>query len=175
MTYNTVSVNPSTDPAAPDIGVDRVGGTDFQRVKISHGAENTATETQDTNAGRFPIGGSSLGNPDDAAATTDSGTFSLISLVKRLLNRYFSKSTSAAPIQITCDTSADQLIALNTSRRTVMIRNIGSVDSYLGQAAVTTSTGFLLRPGETFIDEWTTQAWFGVTASGTATFSILEA
>lgn len=55
MANTTISVNQATDPAAPDIAVDRIAGADFQREKITWGAEGTANDTQDTDAGRLPI------------------------------------------------------------------------------------------------------------------------
>lgn len=69
------------------VGSDRVSLVDFFINKLAWGADGTINHTADTNAARLPVGGASLGNPDDAAAATDVGTFSLVALTKRLLTK----------------------------------------------------------------------------------------
>jgi hypothetical protein len=78
----------------------------------------------------------------------------------------FSKSllstAAAAP------TTAATLIIAASSRRTLTLYNNGSVVVYIGGATVTSSTGFPIAAGvELAIDDPTTNAIYGITASGT--------
>lgn len=70
---------------------------------------------------------------------------------------------------MTCDNSADALVAADSTRFVLMLRNIGGVDCYIGPSGVTPADGMLLAAGETFIDDKTTAAYYGITAAGTAT------
>lgn len=74
-----------------------------------------------------------------------------------------------AVAEVTCDTTADLLAAADSSRFSVILRNIGAVDCYLGPSGVTTSTGMLLAAGETITLDKSTAAVYGITAAGTAT------
>lgn len=77
--------------------------------------------------------------------------------------------TTVAVAEVTCDNTADALVAADSTRFVLVLRNIGTTDCYIGPSGVTTSTGMLLKVGETFIDDKTTAAYYGITASGTAT------
>lgn len=84
-----------------------------------------------------------------------------------------SKTAAAA----TCDTTADQLVAANASRKSLLIRNVGTVDIYLGLSGVATSTGMLLSPGEWLAesgDGCSTDAWYGITGAGTGAVRYIE-
>lgn len=74
----------------------------------------------------------------------------------------------------TCDTTADQLVAANALRKSVMIQNVGTVDIYLGLSGVTTSTGILLAAGGVMEDRDSVDAWYGITASGTGSVRYCE-
>lgn len=74
----------------------------------------------------------------------------------------------------TCDTTADQLVAANADRKSVMIQNVGTIDIYLGLSGVTTSTGILLAAGAVLEDDKSVDAWYGITASGTGAVRYCE-
>jgi hypothetical protein len=80
--------------------------------------------------------------------------------------------TTAAPTT----TPASVVLAANANRKVAIIRNVGTVDVYLGvSAAVTTANGFLLqRGGEVLVDDFSDDVWYGITASGTADLRIIE-
>lgn len=73
MSYNSVSVRPSTNGSHPDVAVDRVAGVDLQRIKPSWGPEGTANEVADTDALRLPVGGKKINNIAKAIAAVDMG------------------------------------------------------------------------------------------------------
>lgn len=103
-----INIQPSTDPSAVPVATDEVAGRHYQIEKNAWGANNAINQVDDTNAARFPVGGSAIGNPDDASAGTDTGTFSLISLVKRLLSiklpATLGSKTAATSLSITTAT-----------------------------------------------------------------------
>lgn len=71
--------------------------------------------------------------------------------------------------------SASSIVAANSSRKSVTIHNAGSVTVYLGgTSGVTTSNGIPLGAGETLSDDSSTDAWYAITASGTADLRIVE-
>lgn len=72
-------------------------------------------------------------------------------------------------------TAAMLLASANSSRLTLLIQNIGTVDVYLGLAGVATTTGILLKAGSALTDDISSSAWYAITASGTADLRILEA
>lgn len=73
-----------------------------------------------------------------------------------------------------CDTTADLLLAANTSRKVAIIQNAGTVDCFIGPSGVTTSSGLSLTAGASFVDAHSTSAWYGITASGTADIRVCE-
>src|SRR5688500_14933981 len=110
-----VAILPSFEPEAVEVATDDVGGRHYQWMKPAFGPENTATAVEDTNAGRLPVGGASLGNPDAVAAATDTEDTSLIGLFKRLLQRTTTSITSLglpADAAAATDTEATGLIGL---------------------------------------------------------------
>lgn len=189
-----IKVTPSPDVTGVPVATESIGGRDWQDIKIGVGASGVAVLVEDVDNKRFPVKvekfDTSFGLPNDAAAGTDVGTFSFIALFKRLLTSVttllatnaamsaklqdHSKVTTATPVQATCDTTADSLLALNAARKEALLKNLGPSVAYLGKSGVTTATGFEVRVGETFVDDLTTQQWFGITAAGTTTFSVLE-
>jgi len=67
------------------------------------------------------------------------------------------------------------LLASSDFRKTVTIYNNGSVTVYLGaNGNMTSANGFPLLAQQTFVDEESRDAWYGVTASGTADLRIIE-
>jgi hypothetical protein len=110
-----VAILPSFEPEAVEVATDEVGSRHYQWMKPAFGPDGTATPVEDTNAGRLPVGGASLGNPDAAAAATDTETTSLLGLFKRLLQRTTTSITSLglpADAAAATDTEATGLIGL---------------------------------------------------------------
>lgn len=71
--------------------------------------------------------------------------------------------------------TAASVLAANTSRKSCIIQNVGTVDVYLGKDnTVTTTNGLLLAAGQWITDETSTDAWWGITASGTADLRVCE-
>lgn len=75
--------------------------------------------------------------------------------------------------QVAILTSATQIIAANTSRAALLVTNAGGATIYLGDASVTTSTGFPLASGST-IGVPQTSALYGVAAATGNTAGFLE-
>jgi hypothetical protein len=77
--------------------------------------------------------------------------------------------------QVSISSTATQIVAARSTRRTVTITAIGTTDCYLGSDAVTTATGHILVgiKGGTITLE-TTQPVYAVTSSGTQTVSYWE-
>jgi len=76
--------------------------------------------------------------------------------------------------QVTVAATATQIIATNTSRRSLLIKNHGTTVMYVGGAnTVTTSNGFRLNGGQSiyFRDQ---DEVFGIVAAGTETAGYLE-
>ena len=82
MSLDTIQVTPGS---GPPVSFENMGGGSnyYQIVKMSFGGNGVVTLV-DANNG-LPISSAALGAAADAAASTDTGTFSLISLFKRLL------------------------------------------------------------------------------------------
>lgn len=84
-----------------------------------------------------------------------------------------SRSTTIATAQATLSTTASQISALNSARRGIIVRNVdAAISIYVGATGVTSSTGFLVKAGET-VSVTTTAAIFAVAASGTPVVNIL--
>jgi len=62
--------------------------------------------------------------------------------------------------------SAAQIIAANTSRKSLCIKNMGVNDVAIGPSGVTFATGFVLKPGEALSDIRTTVAIYGICNTG---------
>jgi len=83
--------------------------------------------------------------------------------------------TKTLSTPITVDTSADLVLAANAGRVTALIVNNGSVTVYLGNDnTVTTTNGIPLVAGAALEDGESGDAWYGVTASGSADVRVLE-
>jgi type II secretory pathway component PulC len=85
-----------------------------------------------------------------------------------------SKSTTFSHNQVLVSNSATLIKASNTNRYSLIIRNQGSVDEYVGDSGVTTGSGMLLHPNDAIIVDNNTAAWYGITSSGTTTTSWME-
>lgn len=137
MTYNTISVNPSNDPAAPDVAIDRIGGSDFQRVKIQWGAEGTANDTEDTAAKQFPVGGSALGIITESAPASDTSSSGLNGRLQRIAQRLTS-IIALLPAALGQGTMAQGLrVVLPSDQSAIPVTNDAAQNTLIG--AVTES------------------------------------
>jgi hypothetical protein len=75
--------------------------------------------------------------------------------------------------QVSVTNAATQIIAGNGNREGVIITNTGSVTVFLGEQAVTASTGHAL-PAGTAITLTCASPVYGITATGTSTVTFLE-
>jgi hypothetical protein len=139
-----IKVAPSLNPADPSVATDDVGGKHYQKIKAGWGPDGTVNETDEATGKRLPVSSTP------------------------------SKTASVIPAQVAVAITATSLLASNLNRKSALIRNIGSYDIYLGQSGVLTTTGFLLRPGETFEDDRTTQQWYGIASGAASTVCVME-
>lgn len=77
--------------------------------------------------------------------------------------------------QVSCTTSATQIVAARSGRRGLAVTQLGTVDVYLGASGVTTSTGQLLlgTKGSTF-SAVSSGAFYCIVASGTQSVTFME-
>lgn len=84
------------------------------------------------------------------------------------------RAESIATGQQTLSTSAALVSGGSSSRGTVLVRNLdASISIYVGSAGVTSSTGMLIKAGES-ITIRTSGALYAVAASGTPAVAVLE-
>jgi hypothetical protein len=80
--------------------------------------------------------------------------------------------------QVTVTTTATVIVASNTARLGGVVKNIGSVDIYVGgSSSVTVSNGYRLKPDEELpsnILTGYTSTLYGIVASGTGTAAVLR-
>ena len=81
------------------------------------------------------------------------------------------KSFSAA-----APTTQAVILAAGSSKRIALtLRNAGSVTVYLGKdATVTSASGYPLKVDEVMTDDNSSDAWWGITASGTGDIRMME-
>lgn len=75
------------------------------------------------------------------------------------------------PGQVSVGTDATLIVASNSNRIKVRIKNRSGYTIYLGGSGVTTSNGFPLRSGKTFTDTMFTGAWYGIAAQASTVSS----
>lgn len=103
-----------------------------------------------------------LGAKADSSASSDTGTFSLIALTKRLLEKITAlnanNAIAAANVAATRGTatgSAATLAVARATRRGILIRNLDTTDTfYIDQATATTSTSYPVLPGDAILVPW---------------------
>ena len=66
------------------------------------------------------------------------------------------------------------VLAANPSRVSALFTNNGAVPVFLGQIGVTLTTGIPLQPGNSFADNASSSAWYGITAGGSGELVICE-
>lgn len=79
--------------------------------------------------------------------------------------------------QVTVDTTSGGVLikASNTSRKEILIQNIGSTDMFCGNTGVSATTGFKIAASATYIDDRFTGAYYCIVASGSTTAAYREA
>jgi hypothetical protein len=84
-------------------------------------------------------------------------------------------SSTLATNQVTVTITTPVLIvAANTFRKSVTIRNMGTVDAYIGGGSVAPATGYYIRAYESMTVDRTTAAIYGITAAGSTVFCYME-
>lgn len=88
----------------------------------------------------------------------------------------WANATGLATTQNALSTTAEEVIASNSSRQFAEVKNADdAINVYLGDdGTVTAANGHLLRPGEAFSFERYTGAIFAIAASGTPTVTTIE-
>lgn len=84
-------------------------------------------------------------------------------------------TSKSAPKTVTVTTGATSIQVLNANRNSIAIANEGSVTVFVGvDSSVTTANGFPIPAGGSLSDDQSTDAWFGIVASGTADVRVIE-
>lgn len=88
-------------------------------------------------------------------------------------------ANKSAAVQVSVGTSATLLSAGRPTGGVIYFENQSSTDIYIGTSAVTTSAGKLLRAKsstvlDSYSDSISTDAWYGIVASGTANLLVQE-
>jgi hypothetical protein len=77
--------------------------------------------------------------------------------------------------QPTTTAGGSVLVAANENRRYLAIYNEGATKAYLAAGTVVSSTnGIPLGGGSVLVDQYSTDAWYAITAAGTADLRVLE-
>lgn len=89
---------------------------------------------------------------------------------------YTTISATITTNQIAVDNAAGGTLirAINLNRRSIIVRNQGLVDMFVGVNGVTIATGLSVRAGESMTLDRTTAAIYGITAAGATTVGYLE-
>jgi hypothetical protein len=118
---------------------------------------------------------------DNVAITAGSGT--TIGTDERTINSVAVQvqrvneqgATAIANGQVSVDTTSGgvQIAASRDTRKSIIVRNQGTVAIYVGQGTVSSTNGFLLNPGEALMIQTTAQIK-AIAASSSATTSYIE-
>jgi len=94
----------------------------------------------------------------------------------RYLPTYTTISATFTTDQVAVDATAGGILikAINLNRRSIIVRNQGTVDMYVGVTGLTPATGLLVKVGEAITLDRTTAAIYGITAAGATTVGYLE-
>ena len=111
---------------------------------------------------------------DRARGDTTNGLDVDVTRVQGIVNTNTVTSSSVSTGQVSVGTTATLVVASNTNRKSVIIRNQGTTDAYIGDSTVTTTTGLLIKAGDAITLDRTTAAIYAIVASGTTTFGYLE-
>ena len=179
----------SIDDASPSVGQQPMASS----ISMAIASDQSAV----------PTSSADLGAKADAAASSDTGTFSLIALFKRLFSKIpaaLGAQTSANSLSVVM--ASDQaaypvtgrypkgtatlsrvqpaadatLLAANASRISAVFQNVGTVDVYIlpGSGTASATNGLKLEAGKSFTDDNSTGAWKVAPASGTGDVRVIE-
>lgn len=148
------------------LATDRIAGVDYPRTKLIIGADGV--NDGDVSASNpLPVSNTGIGAPADASASTDTGTFSMIALLKRMLTKM--------PAQGQATMANSQPVAIASDQLTVPVNQAGvsapGAMTTNGQAvalSLTGATGFTIDLRGT----WTGTVTFQGTVDGTNWFNI---
>jgi len=138
----------------PIAGAVVVGGSNSGAVTVADGADVA------------------LGTTTDAAVGDATGT---VNAHVRNMNKLLAPG-AATVAQTSLSTTAAQIVASNTSRKGLVIKNIDSaIVVYLGTSSgVTSANGYPLSAGESVTLSASTSAWYGIAASSTPKVAAIE-
>lgn len=142
------------------IAADDISGVKYQRVKPAWGVDGAAVDV--SAADPMPVTNAAIGAPADAAASSDTGTFSLISLFKRLLGKFLVGSQTHAASLATTNASATlyagtlttsttaAALASTQAVREVLVQNDpdNSADVLIGNSS---AQPIQLKPGQSIV------------------------
>lgn len=84
------------------------------------------------------------------------------------------KSATIATSKVTLSTSASLISAASTTRHAILIRNVdATISVYVGVSGVSSTTGFLLKAGES-VSIYSTAAIYGIAASAAPAVNTLS-
>lgn len=87
---DNIKVNQSTDPSAPAVATDEVGGAHYQKFKMAWGPDNTVEETEDAPGKRIPMNlaeSAIVGATNEAAPASDTAASGLNGRLQRIAQR----------------------------------------------------------------------------------------
>lgn len=94
--------------------------------------------------------------------------------VSGALNRLTTKGAPVVTGKAPGNATPLLLLAANSNRRTATFFNNGTTTVFIGGADVTPTTGLPVPSKQSMIDNSTTAAWYGITASGTGDIRVVE-
>jgi hypothetical protein len=111
-------------------------------------------------------------------AATNPGAVLAAQPTASLLNATVSQALVSTIVhgQVDITNAATIIIATNTARKSVMIRNLTATDVYIGDSTLTVATGIPIKQGDTYplIIDKTSVAIYGIVSAGTGTVAYLE-
>ncbi len=139
-------------------------GTNWDRISSStHGDNLTTASGQNVAAFGYVYDGT---NWDRLRGDATSGLF------VQIKSQTLGANIGTGQVNVT--TTATLIKATTSTRRSITIKNQGTVDMFIGTATVTTATGFLIKAGESITLSQNTAAIYGIVASGSTTAGYFE-
>ena len=123
----------------------------FRRLRFSHGA------TSDQTAIVY------IGDGTQASSARIGGAVDI------------KQGTTLSASSVSVGSTATQLVAASSTRKSVRFQNLGTEAVYLGPSGVTTANGIKLDPGATWIeDNGAAAAWYAIAATGPVDVRVQE-
>lgn len=118
------------------------------------------------------------------AAWSGSGVGTVVAILKKLVSVLTGTLTISGTVDIVkgtktfsrvvLSTAPSQIVAANANRRVVMLYNIGDSDAYLGKDSSVSILSFFFPAGSAIQDDSSTDAWWGITETGSADIRVIE-